>query len=143
MKRLLSETVAAALTAETVRHAGKPGLTGVGLIVFAAVFLVLAVIFGSLSLNLELTEHYGETAALALTGGALLGGGVLLLAAGLFLTGKASTRASEKSREDIRMLIETVIEDLPENLAEPVRENPKTSLAFVTLAGYVFGDSLH
>ncbi len=143
MLPVLKEAIVSGVVATATRRGPRKKLAGMAVMVFAGLVLFLAIVFIALANYEWLSAQYSSPVAYLVIGLTLL-----LLSAITFFLARASLHSHERnidehSREEISRLVDLLAEELSGELAEPVRNNPKTSLAAAAVAGFLAGDRLH
>ncbi len=146
MERLLpivKEAVVSGLIAQATHRDRRSDMAGIGLIIFAGVVFLLAVIFCAMAGYHWLAQQYSTPVSFSIIAGTLLVTSALFFVLGQKAMGHSQRNSTRRSREEISKLFDIVTDELSQDIAEPVKENPKTSLAAAAIAGFLAGDRIH
>ena len=126
------------------RNAPGPGLAGLWLLALSGVLACAGVVCLFIAFDTWMTALYGPVmAALATALGAFVLSGI---AAASFHQRKARVPASAAHDESLTQTAEAlfaVLNHATEGLETPIAENPRTSVALASLAGYMAAHKMH
>lgn len=108
---------------------------------FAAVLVLVSVMFMILALSYWLKQNYEPDVAAIVTGGVVLSLALLVTAVGYAYSVIRKSKIHAVG-DELKDKVFKAIEDISEELEDPIRDYPKSSVALATLAGYLFGTKI-